>query len=196
MKCADPKPDGTYEECDRDLGHSGDHAYLNRRWPRLTPAEPDWDVQELLDAALPRDAWGVQERSYPVVVIETVAKVIWVDAENQDRALGYYEDDWSDVPLSGADTISADLEFRRPDRFELKEALEARRSGVKVGPLVACPDCGVTAFCREWFHKPLRRCHGPIEWRENSRATSPSWRYRREFRTTPVYDAARQAVTS
>lgn len=53
MNCGEPKPGGIYETCDKDLRHSDDHAYLNQRWPRPVPAEPNWNVNELLQAATP-----------------------------------------------------------------------------------------------------------------------------------------------
>jgi hypothetical protein len=195
VKCGEPKPGGSYEDCDKELRHGGDHSYLGRRWPRVTPAEGDWDVNELLDNQTPREAWGVMERSFPIIVTETVTRVIWVEAEDEDRALAYYGDDWSEVPLKDAEVLCADLELERPDQYQRQDAIKASGYGRKIGPLVSCPGCGAEAFRREWMHKPLRKCHGPIEWRETSN-TNPQWRWRREYRTTPVYDAARQAVAS
>ncbi|MEV5944491.1 hypothetical protein [Streptomyces sp. NPDC051994] len=195
MKCGEPQPGSSYATCDKDLRHLGDHRYLNQCWPRPVPAAPDWDVNELLDAAVPRDCWDYTERSFPIVVVETITKVIWVDAEDEDHALAYYADDWSEVPLRDADTLGADLEFRRLEEYERKEAFEIRHHAPKIGPQIACPDCGRLAFQREWFHNPMRKCHGPIGWRETS-ASFPASRYRREFKATPVFDAARQAVAS
>ncbi|MFK0179652.1 hypothetical protein ACIQVR_27200 [Streptomyces xanthochromogenes] len=193
MNCGEPKPGGVYETCDQDLRHADDHAYLNQRWPRLVPAEPDWKIAELLDAAVPADSWGIEERSFPIMVVETVTKVIWIDAEDEDHALAYWGADWSDIPLEDAHVIESCLDLRRPDKWELDVAFEARRHGAKIGPQIACPDCGRLAFHREWMHDPMRKCHGPIEWRE-TKAPLPALRYRREFRATPVYGVARQVV--
>ena len=194
MKCGEPKPGGSYEDCDKELRHGGDHSYLGRRWPRVTPAEGDWDVNELLDNQTPRDAWGVMERSFPIVVTETVTRVIWVEAETEDQALAYWGDDPTDLP-SGSEALDFSVEFERPAKWQRQAAFTANRFESKIGPLVPCPDCGVEAFRREWLHNPMRKCHGPIEWRETSN-TNAQWRWRREYRTTPVYDAARQAVAS
>lgn len=195
MKCGEPQPSSSYATCDKDLRHSGDHRYLNQSWPRPVPAAPDWDVNELLDAAVPHTCWDYMERSFPIVVVETVTKVIWVSAEDEDHALARYADDWSDIPLDGAHVIDGDLELRRPEIWERDEASRSQRQGNRIGPQIACPDCGRLAFRREWLHDPMRKCHGPIEWRE-TRSAQPSWRWRREFNATPVYDAARQAVAS
>lgn len=184
MKCGEPKPGSTYKTCDEDLKHRGDHAYLGERWPRLKPADPDWDVNELLDNQTPREAWGVMERSFPIIVTETITRVIWVEAEDEDHALAYWGDDPTELP-SGGEVLDGSLEFERPDRWQRQAAFTPNRSESKAGPLIACPDCGAEAFRREWFHNPLRRCHGPIEWRETSNA-NPKWRWRREFHATPV----------
>lgn len=193
MKCGEPKPGGSYQDCDKELKHGGDHAYLGQRWPRLQPARGDWDVNELLDNQTPREAWGVMERSFPIVVTETTTRVIWVEAEDEDRALAYYGDDWSEVPLKNAEVLCADLEFERPDRHQRQEAFKANRYERKIGPLVPCPDCGAQAFRREWMHNPMRKCHGPIEWRE-TRNSNPQYRWRREYKSTPVYDATRESA--
>ncbi|MFD7541245.1 hypothetical protein [Streptomyces sp. NPDC059819] len=195
MKCGEPKPGSSYATCDKELHYTGDHEYLGQRWPRPVPARPDWDVNELLDAAVPRDCWDYTERSFPIVVVETVTRVIWVDAEDEDRALAYWNGDWSDIPLKDAYVIDGVLDLRRPEVWERKEAFASRGRGGKVGPQIACPDCGRLAFRREWFHDPMRKCHGPIEWRE-TRASQPALRWRREYKASPVYDEARQAVVS
>ena len=195
MKCGEPNPGKTYADCDLELKHWGDHSYLGQRWPRIQPAEPDWEVQELLDNQTPRDAWGVMERSFPIVVTETAVRVIWVTAETEDQALAYWGDDPTDLSLDGAEVLDGSLEFERPDKWQRQAAFQANRAVSKIGPLVACPDCGVEAFRREWMHNPMRKCHGPIEWRE-SQNTNPRWRWRREYRSAPVYDDALEAVAS
>ena len=52
MKCDEPYPQGSYEECQRDLGHRGDHEYFGKKWARPEPAEPDPDVEAILDRAI------------------------------------------------------------------------------------------------------------------------------------------------
>ena len=194
MKCGEPKPGSNYATCDRDLKHSGDHAYLSDRWPRVQPAEPDEDVHEFIEDALPRDAWGVDERSFPIIVTETVTRVLWVDAENEDRALAYW--DGGDYPsLDNTEVLDACLEFERPDKYQRQAAFKANRFEQKVGPLVPCPDCGAEAFRREWMHNPMRKCHGPIEWRETP-SQNPRFQWRREFKSAPAFDAARKQVAA
>lgn len=191
MKCGEPKPGDSWRSCERDLKHPGGHKYLNDTWPRLVPDGLDWDVQELLDTAAPRNAYGLMERSFPIVVTETTTRVIWVDAEDEDEALAYYADDYADVPLKDAEVLAGDLEFERPDKWQRQEAFRANRFESKIGPLVPCPDCGKQAFRREWYHDPYRKCHGPIDWR-----TVRTGRAYREHHSTPVFDAARQAVAA
>lgn len=190
MKCGEPKSGSSYETCDRDLKHGGDHSYLGRSWPRLEPAEPDWDVNELLDNQTPRDAWGVMERSFPIIVTETITRVIWVEAETEDQALAYWGDDPTDLP-SGGEVLDGSLKFERPDRWQRQAAFIANRFESKIGPLVLCPDCSKEAFRREWFHDPYRKCHGPIQWRLGGHGKPM-----REFQATPAFDGARQAVTA
>jgi len=195
VKCGEPKPGGSYETCDKDLKHSGDHGYYSSRWPRLQPAEPDLDVDVLLSrAAREAGRWGVEERSFPIVVTETIVRVVWVEAETEDQALAYWGEDPSELP-SGGEVLDGSFEFERPDQWQRQAAFRANRFESKIGPLVPCPDCGVEAFRREWLHNPMRKCHGPIEWRETQNS-NPRWRWHREYRSTPVYDAARQAVAS
>lgn len=183
MKCGEPMPDGSYQDCDRDLKHSGDHSYLNQRWPRLIPAEPDWEVQELLDTTAPRTAWGLQERSFPIIVTETIVRVLWVDAESEDDALAYWADDWSDIPLKNADVIDGSLDFERPDEFQRQDAFRANRQEQKIGPLIPCPGCGRESFRRAWFHDPYRKCHGPIVWKLLPGAR----RHMRDYQQTPAF---------
>lgn len=185
MKCGEPMPGGSYQDCDRDLKHPGDHAYLGQRWPRLIPAEPNWEVQELLDDTAPRTAWGLQERSFPIVVTETITRVIWVDAENEDDALAYWADDYCDIPLKSADVIDGSLDFERPDEFQRQEAFKANRFESKIGPLIPCPDCGKESFRREWMHDPYRKCHGPIVWKLLPGAK----RHLRDYQQTPAFSA-------
>ncbi|MET9304949.1 hypothetical protein ABZX68_06370 [Streptomyces cellulosae] len=190
MKCGEPMPGSSYRTCDRNLRHNGDHSYLGDRWPRLVPAEPDWRIHELLEDAMSRSRTYTEGPSYPVIVTETVTRVIWVEAENEDEALAYYADDYTDVPLQDSEVLDADLEFERPDKYQREAAFRSACSGNRVGPLVACPGCGATAFRRAWFHNPYRKCHGPIQWRQGGHG-----RPMREFVAVPV-GGSRQAVTA
>ncbi|MEU0783446.1 hypothetical protein ABZ341_17970 [Streptomyces sp. NPDC006173] len=194
MKCGEPKPGGIYEDCDKELRHGGDHSYLGRRWPRVKPTEGDWDINELLDNQTPRDSWGVMERSFPIVVTETVTRVIWVEAETEDQALAYWGDDPTELPRDG-EALDFSFEFERPDKWQRQVAFTPNRIESKIGPLIKCPGCDAEAFRREWVHNPLRKCHGPIEWRETSSA-KPQWRWRREHKSTPVHGIALKAVAA
>lgn len=188
MKCGEPKPGDSWRECDKRLKHDGDHRYLNETWPRPVPALPNPDVANLLEETLPPQAWGVNERSYPIVVVETVTRVLWVDAENEDDALAYWANDWSETPLKEAHVLSGDLEFRRLEEFERQEAHEAEM-GRQFGPHIQCPGCGAFSFRRSWYHRPLRKCHGPIKWQE-TRAPNPRWRWSRVHESTPGGESA------
>lgn len=194
MKCNEPKPGDSWRACDKDLEHSGPHRYLNESWPRLVPAGLDGDVLSLLDDTLPRNAYDVDDRSFPIVVTETITRLLWVDAENEDKALGYWADDWSEIPLKDAEVLEGYLEFERPDKYQRQEAVRAQASsnrGIsKAGPLQKCPGCEATAFDREWVHDPYRKCHGPITWHLSL------GRPRREWRRGPAFDAARKAVSA
>ncbi|MYY79689.1 MULTISPECIES: hypothetical protein [unclassified Streptomyces] len=177
--------DSSYRTCDRDLQHSGAHEYLGQKWQRLAPALPDPGVEALLEDSLPANAWGIDERRFPIIVTETITRVLWVDAETEDEALAYWADDWTDIPLKDADVIDGSLDFERPDEFQRQEAFEARGHRRHVGPEIACPDCGATSFRRSWFHNPYRKCHGPIAWKVSL------GRPMRDWQQTPVHDAAR-----
>ncbi|MFJ2259517.1 hypothetical protein ACIOKD_14445 [Streptomyces sp. NPDC087844] len=195
MKCGEPNPDKTYADCDRDLKHSGDHGYLRDRWPRIQPNEPAWDVQELMEDQTPRTAWGVMERSFPIIVTETVTRVLWVDAETEDQALAYWSDGGDYPSLQNTEVLDGCLDFERPDRYQRQAALQSRHHGSKIGPQILCPGCNAQAFRREWIHNPMRKCHGPIQWRE-TRSMKPQYRWRREFQSTPVGGAPAQAEVS
>lgn len=190
MKCNEPMPGGSYQTCDRELKHSGPHGYLRDRWARPEPAEPDYDVQELLDRTAPRDAWGLDERSFPIIVTETVTRLLWVDAETEDDALAYWADDYSDISLKDAEVLDGYLEFERPDKYQRQEAFKANRVERKIGPLQKCSGCEATAFGREWLHDPYRKCHGPIAWRISL------GRPAREWHRGPAFDAARKQVAA
>ncbi|MGW6604855.1 hypothetical protein [Streptomyces sp. NPDC055036] len=100
-----------------------------------------------------------------------------------------YWADGGDYPdLDSEQEIDGSLEFRRIDSYE-----RSSLTGALIGPSIVCPDCGKLAARREWFHNPYRKCHGPIEWRENVHARTLQWRYRRESKATP---AARKQVAA
>lgn len=167
MNCAEPHPDRTYAGCDKELKHRGDHGYFGEYWPRVKPFRGDWDINELLDDATPRDMYDVMERSFPVVVTETTVRVIWVEAESEDDALGRHEDGWDD-DIRDAQVLDSSLEFSRPDRFQRSDAMiyAANRSDSRIGPLLACPDCGHQGFRRHRIlHNPWRKCHGQFTFR-------------------------------
>lgn len=181
MKCGEPKPGDSWRSCELELKHTGKHRYLNETWPRPVPNEPDPDVEDLLDHTRPANAWGLEERRFPIVVVETTTRVLWVDGENEDDALAYWADDWSDIPLKEADVINGDLEFRRLEEFERQDLRRSSRAESKIGPLVRCPGCAKEGFQRAWFHDPYRKCHGPIQWQVGL------GRPMRKWEKTPVY---------
>lgn len=191
MKCDEPMPDGSYKTCDKDLKHAGSHRYLNESWPRLEPNEPDPKVAALLERTKSARSWGLDERRFPIVVIETITRVMWVDAEDEDDALARWADDYSDIDLDGTQVLDGYLEFRRIDD---SEHFDLGRTS-PIGPMIACPGCGTQAMQRSWYHNPLRKCHGPIKWRE-TKAPNIQYRWMREHEATPVYDAARKAVAA
>lgn len=188
MKCSEPRPDSTYQECQRDLRHSGQHDYLGTKWSRPEPAEPDPNVEALLSKAAGLQAWDLEDREYPVVVEVTTRYVMWVSAPSEDDALAYYGDDPTDISLSGEVAIDGSIEVQRMDRFDYPEALATRHHGEAVGPKLQCPDCKALSFTRSTFHNPYRRCHGPITWRPWPSGKGVS----RDYVTTPM--PARKAV--
>lgn len=196
MKCEEPlfQEDTAYPlyYCLRDLRHPGDHEDARgRRYPRVVACGLDEDLNDLITAGhnVGRDLYDLDEREFPVVVETTTRYVVWVSAESEDDALHYVGDDPTDLELSHYQAIDGDIEVQRMDRHLVTEAYASRHHGSKIGPEIACPDCGALAFRREWFHDPYRRCHGPIQWRE-SRIGRP----RRDFHATPVHTP--KAVTA
>jgi hypothetical protein len=189
MKCGEPMPGDGWRECDQKLNHKGPHRYLNQSWPRPVPNEPNPDVESLLESTRGARSWGLDERRFPIVVVETVTRVMWVDAENEDDALARWVDDYSDIDLDGTQVIAGELDFRRLEELERYEL----RHG-PLGPVIACPGCGAFAMTRSWYHNPLRKCHGPIEWTE-TKAPNPRYRWRRNHHATPV-GGIREAVAA
>jgi hypothetical protein len=193
MKCDEPLyEDGdeySSRDCQSDLGHSGDHDYFGRRFPRPVVGSLAPELEQLLErAAAERNALGVDERQWPIVVEVTSVYVIKAPGNTEDEALAYW--DGGDYPdLEGEQAIDGSFEIRRADRYQL----DGLRGYTGFGPQVACPDCGRTAMQRSWYHDPFRKCHGPIEWREYEHAKGLRWRYSRDHKATP---AITEAVTS
>ncbi|MFF8458550.1 hypothetical protein ACF06T_28930 [Streptomyces albidoflavus] len=186
MNCNEPMPGGTYKECDRKLLHEGAHSYLGETWPRLV-LEVNEEIADLIaEAAGPMVApWELNERRYPVIVERTTTYVVWQEAESEDEALATLEDDY-EIDLTHDMAINGSQEVRRLDQWERRDATVA--DGQRIGPKIQCPDCGRLAFARSWFHDPLRRCHGPIEWVQHS----PTSRPYRGNRQTPAHVGAQQ----
>ncbi|MEU0691932.1 hypothetical protein [Streptomyces uncialis] len=179
MNCAEPHPEDSITECRLDLGHAGSHEYFSTRWPRLAPAGLDDDVAELIERGVAATrSWG-DDRAYPVIVEQTTTFVVWQHGESEDDALKRAHSNAWELNLSGEHAIDGGTSVRRADKWQRRDALDQGR----IGPEVACPDCGRTAFRREWFHDPYYRCHGPIEW------TGSPLRPRREFRSASVHTA-------
>ncbi|MYR30562.1 MULTISPECIES: hypothetical protein, partial [unclassified Streptomyces] len=125
-----------------------------------------------------RNAWDLAERNYPLVVEETITRLVWVAADSEEAAL----DQLADEPWEyKGEAIDSSAEARRPDEFERRNALAYSSSAA--GPRIACPDCGALAFRRAWFHSPYRRCHGPIVWEQRG----PTSRPYRSWQRTPAY---------
>jgi hypothetical protein len=185
MKCDEPLYTNGEEyssrDCQLELGHSGAHEYFGERFPRPEPTEPNPDVADLIErAARKRGAWDMDEVNWPIVVEVTSVYVIKVPGATEDEALEYWNN--GDYPdLDGEQAIDGGFEIRRVDKYQRDTLL-----GGPIGPRIACPDCGKQAMRREWFHDPLRKCHGPIEWRENTNARTLQWRYSREHKATPM----------
>jgi hypothetical protein len=177
--------DYSYRDCQLKLGHEGAHEYFGQKFARPVPSgELDPKVADLIQkAAEKRGAWGLDERQWPIVVEVTNVYIIKAPGETEDEALKFWGD--GDYPdLDGEQAIDGSFDVRRADKYELS----ANQPCSPFGPLIACPDCGKQAMQREWLHNPLRKCHGPIKWRE-SKAPSLTWRYSREITFTPAYGA-------
>ncbi|WP_424863075.1 hypothetical protein [Streptomyces sp. MMS24-I29] len=100
---------------------------------------------------------------------------------DRGEALEYWADGGDYPDLDGEQAIDGGFEIRRVDRWQ-----RGSLAGALIGPEIQCPGCRKLAMRREWFHDPFRKCHGPIQWRENTNASSLRRRYRREHRATPV----------
>lgn len=180
MKCDEPYKGNDFEGCMKELGHPGDHERFGTSWPRPRPAG---DLSDDILDLIPQPQFG-DERQYFIAFEVTNVYLIPVSAESEDDALQQY-DDWVDLPDFSRETaIDGDVTVRRPtysDRLSL--------TGAPIGPKIACPDCGKLAMQRSWFHNPMRKCHGPIEWTE-TRAPSPRYRWSRKHQAHAGYGQA------
>lgn len=194
MNCDEPLyrdgEDYSSRDCQLKLGHSGDHDYFGEKFPRLELAEPDPDITNLIDAAAhKRGIWGLDEVQWPIVVEVTTVYVIKAPGATEDEALANYSDEYPD--LDGEHAIDGSFEVRRLDNWQHRDTLGTG----SFGPYIQCSGCGKLAMKREWYHNPLRKCHGPIQWHE-TQAPSLRYRYSREHKATPAYNAAPEAVAS
>ena len=184
MKCSEPHPQASYEECQLDLCHRGDHEYFGKKWARPELAEPNEDIEVLLDRAdRETRAWGTDERRYPVIIERTVTYVYWADAASEDDALKHTASDTWEIDLSKEVGIDCTDEVRRLEKWERHDAFRSEM-GYEFGPRIECPDCHRQSFRREWFLDPMRKCHGPIKWRE-SKAPNIRYRWSREHEAHP-----------
>lgn len=177
----------SYRDCQLDLGHAGDHDYFGQKFPRPESGEGlDPEIADLIEAAARRRGihLDLDERQWPIVVEITSVYVIKAPGETEDEALAYWADSGDYPNLDGEQAIDGGFEIRRADHYQ-----RASLTGAPIGPRIACPDCGRQAMRREWHHDPYRRCHGPIEWRENVHSRTPQWRYSREHQATPAAQA-------
>lgn len=186
MKCDEPYEGDDFTGCMKELGHAGDHEHFGTRWPRPVPSG---ELSDRVLKLLP-GGWGHDERQFYLAFEVTEVYLVPVTAESEDEALDMYGDG-SDLPdLSRHQAINGDVSVRRPSLDE-----RADMTGSPIGPKIACPGCGELAMSRSWYHRPLRKCHGPIEWRETSN-TNPRWRWRREHKSTPVFGPVLAEATS
>lgn len=170
MKCGEPYEGNEFAACMEDLGHAGDHERFGTRWPRPVPSgELSAHVRKLLPGG-----WGHDEREFYLAFEVTSVYLVPVSAESEDEALEMYGD-CSDLPdFSRYDVTDGDVSVRRPDQHE-----RWGMTGAPIGPQIACPGCGALAMSRSWFHKPLRKCHGPIEWTTWTGGTGKFWASRK-----------------
>lgn len=185
MNCDEPLytdgDDYSYRDCQLKLGHTGAHEYFGEKYPRPEPTEPNPDIADLIEQAAGKHrSWDLDERQWPIVVTVTSTYVIKAPGATEDEALKYWDGDYPD--LDGETTIDGDFEITRLDRWQ-RDSLTPYSP---FGPHIACPGCGKQAMRREWYHDPFRKCHGPIEWRENTHARALQWRYSREHKATPM----------
>ncbi|GAA3384367.1 hypothetical protein [Streptomyces racemochromogenes] len=190
MKCGETNPDETYQECQRELCHSGDHEYYSYRWPRPKPAMPDPDVEDFLleaEQAMERHkVWDLHEREFNIAFEVTTTYLVRVSAETEDDALKQFAD-YCEFPDFARETATdCSVEVRRPTEWERRD----HECNEELGPRIACPGCGRLSMHPRWVHDPYKKCHGPIQWRQGY-----SGRPFREYVEAPVY-AAPKAVAS
>ncbi|NUU22919.1 MAG: hypothetical protein HOV68_15620 [Streptomycetaceae bacterium] len=155
MNCDEPYEGNEYEGCMKPVGHAGDHERYGTRWPRPVPSG------ELSDRVLKLipGGWGSDEREFFLAFEVTNVYLVPVCAESEDEALEMYSD-YADLPdFNRYDAVDGDVSVRRPS-FDERVGM----TGAPIGPQIACPGCGALAMRRSWYHRPLRKCHGPIGW--------------------------------
>lgn len=189
MKCAETNPDETYQECQRDLGHSGDHEYYSYRWPRPEPAELDEDVEDFLESSERaighHRLWSLHDREFNIAFEVTTTYLVPISATSEDDALKQFED-YCDFPdFAKERAIDGSVEVRRPTEWERRD----HEYNEQLGPKIACPECGRLSMHPRWIHDPYKKCHGPIQWREGY-----SGRLFREYVEAPY--SAPKAVAS
>jgi hypothetical protein len=170
VKCDEPYEGGEFAGCMKDLGHAGDHERFGIRWPRPVPSGVmSAEVRKLLPGG-----WGHDERQFYLTFEVTEVYLVPVSAESEDEALDMYSD-YSDLPdFRRHDAIDGDISVRRPSFDE-----RTNMTGAPIGPKIACPGCGELAMSRSWYHRPLRKCHGPIEWTTWTSANGTLWASRK-----------------
>ncbi|MFF8829273.1 hypothetical protein [Streptomyces sp. NPDC015131] len=188
MSCNEqvPYPDlDLTADCRLELGHPGAHeSYRGDRFPRPVPSGTATEALALIDeAAGDRRRWDLNEREFLVKVSVTNVYLVKVSAETEDDAIINCPD-LSDIDLRNESPIDGSYDVERPDQYE-----RSMTTGAPIGPKIACPDCGQLSMNRTWYHSPLRKCHGPIEWVE-TRSPSPRYRWRRKFPDGPSLPAA------
>ncbi|MFJ3878008.1 hypothetical protein ACIPW5_11165 [Streptomyces sp. NPDC090077] len=190
MKCSETNPNETYQECQKELKHSGDHEYYSHRWPRPEPAGLDEDVEDALLAAehrVPQHLqWSLHKREYLVAFEVTTTYLVRVSAKSEDDALNRYAD-YCDYPnFANEDAVDGSVEARRLTEWERSDHEHSQQ----LGPEIACPSCGRLSMHPRWFHDPYKKCHGPIQWKQY-----PNGRPYRDHVQTPAF-AGVQAVAS
>lgn len=190
MNCGEQIPDDKYisYDCVKEIGHPGAHeSSSGRRLPRPVPSGDAEEALALIDRAAGPRRWDLNEREFYVKFSVTNVYMIKVTAESEDAALNQYSD-YCDLPdFHRESPIDGDVEIERPDKHD-----RLMLTGAPIGPKIACPDCGALAMSRGWYHKPLRKCHGPIEWVE-TRSRSPRHQWRRKFPDAPSLPAVAMA---
>ncbi|WP_329114569.1 hypothetical protein [Streptomyces sp. NBC_01353] len=173
--------------CTRDICHPGAHEDARgRRYARPVPSGEAEDILNFIDSQVPQhQRWNLDERDYYVKFEVTSVYLVKVSAESQDAALMQYDDGCDFPDFSREQAIDGSVDVLRPDHYDLSGL-----TGAPIGPQIACPDCGALAMHPAWYHKPYRRCHGPIEWTETN-SPNPRYRYRRTFpqAPTPAFEA-------